>query len=236
MQIEEQYYAKADDYFSWIRWDIIELIPEGNHRILDIGCGNGATLKKLKEMGKADSIFGIEVNKDMEPFLHSLDGAFIGDIESSEIPFSGTCFDYIIFGDVLEHLINPGKILCRYKKLLKNDGHIIASLPNIKNISVVSRLILLDEFHYRDAGILDMSHLRFFTKKEIKKLFTKSHLTVTRIEPNLYYTMFKLLTKMANRNSLLRKYPVNPHFKKIGLVPGGSFLTLQYLVVAKNQA
>jgi SAM-dependent methyltransferase len=122
----ELYTEKDKNYFSIIRWNIIDLIPEGNHRVLDVGCGNGANLKKLKELGKASEVFGIEINEDVaENLSQDLDKIIIGDIESIEPQFNENYFDYIIFADILEHLINPDKILNQYKKLLKDEGYII---------------------------------------------------------------------------------------------------------------
>ena len=142
-----QLYIKKDkSYFSNIRWNIIDLIPDGNHRVLDVGCGDGVTLKKIKELGKASEIYGIEINEGIaENLSQDFDKFVIGDIEMMETQFNENYFDYIIFADILEHLINPSKILNQYKKLLKDDGYIIASIPNIKYFSILSRLIIFDE-------------------------------------------------------------------------------------------
>ncbi len=157
------YIDKSDDYFSNVRWDIISLIPDGPNRILEVGCGNGDTLLQLREIGKAKEIFGVELN---EICCHTkselFDGLFLGDIEESDIPFQDKKFDFIIFADVLEHLISPGQILQKFKILLNENGRIIASIPNIKHYSILFNLIFLDKFEYVPAGILDQSHLRFF--------------------------------------------------------------------------
>lgn len=222
MSKTELYQKKDRDYFSNIRWNIIDLIPEGNHRILDIGCGDGGTLKKLKELGKANEIFGIELNEDIAKKLsQDLDEIVIGDVESIEPTFNEKYFDYILFGDSLEHLINPDKVLNKYKKLLKDDGFIIASIPNIKYFIIISKLIIFDEFKYVDAGILDRSHLRFFTKREIKRMFQNANLKIIYIEPNLWWPI-KIID-----NSIFNI------FSK--LLPGSSFFTIQYLIKARKE-
>lgn len=222
MSKTELYQKKDRDYFSNIRWNIIDLIPEGNHRILDIGCGDGATLKKLKELGKANEIFGIEINEDIAKKLsQDLDEIVIGDVESIEPAFNEKYFDYILFGDNLEHLINPDKVLNKYKKLLKDDGFIIASIPNIKYFIIILKLIIFDEFKYVDAGILDRSHLRFFTKREIKRMFQNANLKIIYIEPNLWWPI-KIID-----NSIFNI------FSK--LLPGSSFFTIQYLIKARKE-
>lgn len=222
MSKTELYQKKDRDYFSNIRWNIIDLIPEGNHRILDIGCGDGGTLKKLKELGKANEIFGIELNEDIAKKLsQDLDEIVIGDVESIEPTFNEKYFDYILFGDSLEHLINPDKVLNKYKKLLKDDGFIIASIPNIKYFSIILKLIIFDEFKYVDAGILDRSHLRFFTKREIKRMFQNANLKIIYIEPNLWWPI-KIIDN--------RIFTI---FSK--LLPGSSFFTIQYLIKARKE-
>jgi 2-polyprenyl-3-methyl-5-hydroxy-6-metoxy-1,4-benzoquinol methylase len=180
----ELYWNKDEGYSSNIRWDIIQLIPAGNHKILEVGCGAGHTLKKLKELGKAKETVGIEINEQVTRELsHTLDRLYVGDVETVDLPPTENCFDYILFGDVLEHLIDPRGVLHSYKSLLRYDGYIIASIPNIKHYSVLLRLIFFDEFQYTDAGILDRSHLRFFTKKEILKMFTDEKFEVVDLIP-----------------------------------------------------
>jgi 2-polyprenyl-3-methyl-5-hydroxy-6-metoxy-1,4-benzoquinol methylase len=180
----ELYRNKDEAYSSYISWNMIQLIPAGNHKILEVGCGAGHTLKKLKELGKANEIVGIEINEQVTQNLSdTLDRFYIGDVETIDLPYTENYFDYILFGDVLEHLINPRRVLHSYKSLLRDDGHIIASIPNIKHHSVLLRLIFFDEFHYTDAGILDSSHLRFFTKKEIVKMFHDEKFEVVDLIP-----------------------------------------------------
>ncbi len=82
-------------------------------------------------------------------------------------------FDYIIFGDVLEHLHQPAAVLENMKRYLKPGGAILASIPNIMHISIVSNL-LNGYWTYEDSGILDKTHLRFFTKNEIVRMFSQT--------------------------------------------------------------
>jgi len=163
---------------------MIQLIPVGNHKILEVGCGSGHTLKKLKELSKANETVGIEINEQVTQDLSdALDRLYIGDVETIDLPHTENYFDYILFGDVLEHLIDPRRVLHRFKSLLRDDGYILASIPNIKHYDVLLRLIFFDEFQYTDDGILDRSHLRFFTKKEILKMFADEKLEVVDLIP-----------------------------------------------------
>ena len=88
-------------------------------------------------------------------------------------PFPPSRFDAIVCGDVLEHLRDPGRLLRRAREWLKADGSLVASIPNVRHHSVV-RSILEGNWTYESAGLLDQTHLRFFTRREIEKLFFRA--------------------------------------------------------------
>ena len=122
---------------------------------------------------------------------------------------------------MLEHFINPQRALHNYKSLLKDDGYIIASVPNIKYHYVLKRLIFHDEFRYSDRGILDTSHLRFFTKKEIIKLFKDEKLEVI----DLIYLPIR--TKAAKKAGGVK-------FSS-GLLNKSTFFATQYPIKARKE-
>ena len=155
----------TNNYYANIRWEIFDLIPKKNEqKILEIGCGNGATLGKLKKEGYASWTMGIEQNPDCENEAseNDVDRFIRGDIEKINNPFSET-FDVIMFLDVLEHLFDPWKVFNNTSRLLNNRGIIIVSIPNIRNLSLLSKLIFKGRWDYEDSGILDRTHIRFFT-------------------------------------------------------------------------
>jgi len=220
---EDMYRDKGYTYYSGIRWDIIDLVPEGNNRILEVGCGTGSTLIKLKEIHKAQEIYGFELNEEMvQDHIKDINKVIIGDVEQIDPPFQDEFFDFIIFGDVLEHLIEPEKILKKYMKFLKSDGTIIASIPNIKNYTILFDLVIRDKFEYKDVGILDRSHLRFFTKKEIIKMFNGCGMDIIEMRTNFSFPMNIINKKL---NNFISKHSF----------PGYSFFTIQYLVCAKKR-
>ena len=233
----ELYEHKDEGYSSNIRWDVIPLIPTGDNKILEVGCGAGYTLKKLKELGKANEIVGIEMNEQVSQDLSdTLDRLYVGDVETIDLPQNEKYFDYILFVDVLEHLINPRGVLHDYKTLLRDGGYIIASIPNIKHHSVLLPLIFFDEFQYSDFGLLDASHLRFFTKKEILKMFKEEKLEVVDLIPlydeprwekkyrNMLFTFLnKRLFSYLYRLQILIMYFMD-----------NSFYVRQYIIKAKK--
>lgn len=219
----ELYHDKGNSYFSSIRWDVISLIPGGDHRILEVGCGTGDTLIKLRELNKAREIVGIELNYDsLQDNCNRLDTVLVGDVEELDPAFEEGHFDYIIFADVLEHLVNPPAILRRYSRYLRGTGSIIASIPNVKNYRVLLDLILYDKFEYADAGILDRSHLRFFTRREMCRLFDQAGLDVVSVQSKFGSGHLGNLDRHLNYT--LGKY-----------LPGKSFLTVQYLITATRR-
>jgi 2-polyprenyl-3-methyl-5-hydroxy-6-metoxy-1,4-benzoquinol methylase len=212
-KIAELYKDKNQTYFSVIRWEIISLIPTGDNKILEVGSGAGCTLRRLKALGKASEIVGIEINqKAAADSSDHLDGLFIGDVETMDLPYSDKYFDYILFADVLEHVVNPSDVLNKCKNWLSDDGFIIAIIPNIKHYSVLLGLVLFDEFKYTNYGLLDRSHLRFFTRKEIKRMFRDEQLEVaglvaiqwqSRVERALHSS--KIMSRLLGNNSFFAR-------------------------------
>lgn len=94
-------------------------------------------------------------------------------------------FDYIILGDVLEHLYDPEKAIENLKYLLKESGNLIISLPNIAHSSIKASL-LMNEFNYTDIGLLDKSHIRFFTYKNMVELFAKENLQIESVNFTIF--------------------------------------------------
>ena len=164
-------FNKKEQYYGKQRTVLIDMLPAIQGSFLDVGCGTGATLEYLKSKG-ASYVAGVDINKEAieQASKRNLDYVLVADVEKDEMPFKEKEFDCIIFADVLEHLFNPWDTLKKISQYLKDDGYILLSIPNIKNYHILWRLIYHDEWSYCDEGILDNTHLRFFTLKEIKKL------------------------------------------------------------------
>ena len=147
----------------------IELIGF-NKKVLEFGCATGFISKILKDRGC--TVIGIEIDKCAAKKAEDYcDRVIVGDLESLDFNESlgHEIFDVIYFGDVLEHLKDPKRILLGIKNFLSKDGYLVISVPNIAHWS--TRLELFDgNFDYQTIGILDDSHLRFFTKKSITNL------------------------------------------------------------------
>lgn len=178
------YQEKGDYYFSAQRDPLIELINRTGLRVLEVGCGVGTTSQRLLETGKAKWVTGIELVPERgEVARRALNEVHVGNIESMKLDWEISAFDCFVFGDVLEHLSDPWGLLRRLRPFLADDGIAVASIPNVKHLPVVSELILHDEWEYTECGVLDMTHLRFFTRKTAIRLFAQSGYAVDKTSP-----------------------------------------------------
>lgn len=144
-----------------------------NQKILSIGCGSGLLEAEAKKRG--NSVYGLDISKEnVKNASKVMDGVFLCDLEKVEqLPFKVETFDVIILGDVIEHLLEPGKMLQKIKPYLKKDGYIVASIPNVANWTVRIPL-LFGRFTYGEEGVVVWQHYRFFTRKSACELIENS--------------------------------------------------------------
>ncbi len=152
-------------YYDRERPSITNLVTDGKNRVFDLGCGMGAVGRKLLESGKATEVLGAELFEDAareaaKVYRH----VHVGNVETIDFPYDQE-FDFVICGDVLEHLQNPYSMVAKIYRWLKPGGRIICSLPNIRNWRVLKDLVVSGRWEYEDSGIMDRTHLRFFTRK-----------------------------------------------------------------------
>ncbi len=179
------------DYYRQERREVEALIPQNTMKVLDVGCGEGIFGKRLLERG-VQEVIGIEVNPDAcIQARKNLSSLVNGNIEEIELDFDEGHFDCVVLADVLEHLNDPLSALKKLKKFVSASGTIVASIPNIRYWGIINMLIE-GHWKYGDYGILDKTHLRFFTKKEIEKLFADAGFEITDINANIDPVYYKL--------------------------------------------
>jgi 2-polyprenyl-3-methyl-5-hydroxy-6-metoxy-1,4-benzoquinol methylase len=165
------------------RSDIQALVEAGGARILDVGCGAGALAAALKTAG-AGHVVGVELDAEAAASAETtLDLVVHGGALEAELPFREGEFDYVIFGDVLEHLPEPEAALSRYLPYLAPDGVVIVSVPNMRFYLVLLRLVF-DRWAYTDAGVRDRTHLRIFTRRSLVKMLSHAGLEVESLHRN----------------------------------------------------
>lgn len=186
--------------------NIVNLI-QNNSKVLDIGCSTGYLGEKLiKE--KNCEVIGIESNHESVLEARQIYKKVYWNkstLDAVVLDEPKKYFDYIIFADILEHTINPDRILVNFKSYLRDDGKIVISLPNIANICIRLKL-LFGRFDYTESGILDRTHLIFFTMKTSKIMIESAGLRIIkrisigrmiyyiRIFPNLFAYQFLFVT------------------------------------------
>lgn len=189
-------YIKKDfSYYDVCRIDLVKMLPKIDGKILEVGCGAGATLEYLKKMG-AKYVVGVDINQEAINIAQrrNIDSVILLDAERENLPFGEKEFDCIILADILEHLYNPWDFLKKICKHLKDDGYILMSIPNIRYYIIMWDLIVHNEWKYEQAGILDNTHLRFFTIKGIKRLLEYADLRIVKLNyVRNYGKKFKIL-------------------------------------------
>ncbi len=165
---------KEKTYYNGSRLEILPFVPENIKTILDIGCGLGNFLKLVKEKTGAET-WGVEIaNEIAVKAKTNVDRIIVGNVEDVLNKITDNYFDCITFNDSLEHLVNPMDILKKVSTKLSFNGCIVASIPNVRYIYNIYELLCKKDWKYKDAGILDKTHLRFFTKKSMNYLFENS--------------------------------------------------------------
>lgn len=176
------YEGKNRAYYSHSRDEILPFIPPDVKEVLDVGCGDGEFGYLLKR-DRQIIVYGIEPDlKSASKASARLDSVLNIYLTEDTVRLIDRKFDVIFFNDVLEHLIEPEKILPLCRNILKDNGIVIASIPNFRHHSVINSIIFDKDFKYQAEGPLDRTHLRFFTKKSIKRLFTNCDMRIKLIQ------------------------------------------------------
>ena len=197
-----------------VRSDLISLIKGDSLSILDVGCANGANGKFLKDKNIADTVYGIEYDSDMAEISKTYyDNVLIGDLNSAEflnkISDIKLKFDYIIFGDILEHLIDSELVLKTIStNLLKDNGEVIISVPNIAHIELFIQVYIKGTWPRNSRGIFDKTHLTWFTKKDALTIVENSNLKLINYYSNSRsrdaigskFTFFYKILRLINKN------------------------------------
>jgi 2-polyprenyl-3-methyl-5-hydroxy-6-metoxy-1,4-benzoquinol methylase len=166
-----------------LRPDLLEFIEGDSNTVLDVGCALGVNGDYLIENSIADSVYGVEYDESMAKEAEKCNTkVFCGDLNSKEfrktIINETPLFDYILFGDILEHLTDPEKVLFDLKSRLDKNGKIIISVPNIAHVELFIQVYLKGTFPQNSRGVFDRTHVRWFTRKDVFKLVNDSGLTL----------------------------------------------------------
>jgi 2-polyprenyl-3-methyl-5-hydroxy-6-metoxy-1,4-benzoquinol methylase len=227
--------VKTPGYYDLPREDVASVVPESAHDLLDVGCASGALGRALKVRRPLLRVRGIEpVAEQAERARAVLDGVVVGLFEPGlRLPAEWPAPDCIVFADVLEHLPDPRAAVQHARSLLAPGGSLVCSIPNVSHWSATLPLVR-GEFDYQDYGVLDRTHLRFFSRRTAIELVEASGLRVRRVARNLAYHE-NLFDKKWLRGGLLDLLRLETGRERLFPPPLGrlaDLLTVQFLIVA----
>lgn len=176
--------AKPEGYFTGERSDIVGMLPTGlNSAVLELGCGAGGTGRAVLASGKAGRYVGLEIEAAAaDEARRHLSEVIVGDIHQLDLSDLTGAFDALIISEVLEHLVDPWASLRRLADCLKPGAMVYVSSPNVSHWQVI-RMLVRGDFSYQDAGVLDRTHLRWFTPSTYRALVEGAGLDVISVEP-----------------------------------------------------
>jgi len=198
------------DYSFQIRLDLIEMmdLQREGLRVLEIGCACGATLREIGHRNPTANLYGVELNEKAAEVAAPFATILSMDVERLDPAEIKERFDYIVMGDVVEHLLDPWAAIQNMRELLVPGGAIVASIPNVAHISNLYN-VLGGRWTYKDMGLLDRTHFRFFTRQEIIKLFEGANLAVDEIRyKNIHMNSY--VEKLREEILSLRTVHVDP--------------------------
>lgn len=207
-----------------LRKDIIQFIEGKDIKVLDVGCSNGINGKWLLDQGIAKTVIGIETHAEsVVNAKQNITKVIEKSVEDKELLASlqEEQFDYIILGDVLEHLLDPWEVLQQLEKTLAPNGKMVISLPNVQHLETLVHLVFKGKWPYEPSGLYDRTHLRWFTLKNIEDLTTQANLNIVKL----------------HRVSRFRAYKggfpfIARVFKKLGMFK--NFFTFQYVFLCEK--
>ncbi len=170
--LSSEYARNPEDYFSGARKLFIDDLPVNSQaRLLEIGCGNGETASYAIKTGKSGWCAGVELCAGpADKASHRLHDVQVGDVETIDLPYPPEYFDVLIMSEVIEHFRDPWATLRRLHPLLKVGALVGAGSPNVAHRSII-KMMLLGRWDYVSKGILDKTHLRWFTPATYRELF-----------------------------------------------------------------
>lgn len=191
------YAGKQQSYFNGARADFVARLPlDPTARILEVGCGTGATGALALCRGRASHYTGVELFEGAaEQARHLLNEVLVGDVEKLAFPWQPCAFDALILSEVLEHLVEPWAVLESLRPFLRPGAMVLASSPNISHWRVV-RELAQGRFDLADQGVFDRTHMRWFTPDTFAAMFERAGYEVLNVEP---VTPFSERTKLISR-------------------------------------
>lgn len=222
--LSERYPIKSDRHSSHSQILTVCGVGDGRH-LLDVGCARGHLSTALMKQGW--NVTGIEFDPDDAQAAQDAGVSIILGSAEAVLSTMTDTFDVIVFADVLEHFVEPLEVLTLAKSRLKPDGRIVISIPNVAHLTVRLQL-LLGSFNYTDRGILDRTHLHFYTKRTLREMISGAGLYVEHLgaTPAPIEEVLPMLRTVKPFRAILEFNAFTARIWK-------SLLAYQYIVVVK---
>lgn len=205
----KSYQDKDLSYYAHTRRELLPYLPGKIDTVLDVGCASGNFGQMLKELYNC-TVWGVEPDgKSAAEAAKKLDKAIHAPFDGQVAIPTTQKFDCIFFNDVLEHLAEPEDALLLAANMLTDGGQIIASIPNIRFYPVILSLLRYKDFKYLEAGVMDKTHLRFYTHKSMLRMFEGCNLKIVLTEGiNKHkFKWFDVLNFLLFNSQADMKYP-----------------------------
>ena len=181
-------------YYAQPRRELARLVEGRGLRVLELGCASGRLGAELKAAGTATVVHGIEVHPEVaEEARGRIDRVWTADLEALDPAQLDGPYDVLIAADVLEHVRDPWSLLARLARVLGERGQVVASIPNVRYLPVLADLVVRGRFEYRNHGVLDRTHLRFFTRSSVVELLAGAGFVDVEVEGKLLSRRWKRL-------------------------------------------
>jgi SAM-dependent methyltransferase len=175
-------------YFGTMRTEVMSFVRQPvPARVLEIGCGTGATLAALKRMGSSH-VCGVELFEAAAAKARArtgIDEVRAGDAQTHLDAFEDGSFDLVVASHVLEHLVDPWQAARAIHRVLAPNGMFIGAIPNVRHMSVLVPLVFRGRWHYTPSGILDRTHIRFFTHHSIREMLVGAGFSDIELRPDV---------------------------------------------------
>ena len=194
-----------------VNYDLLGIIPRDCKRVVEIGCSSGGLAEAYKTINPTCEYIGIEIDADYGELARRFcDKVIVGNIEnmSGDTFAEFLPFDIILFGDVLEHLYDPWQLLKKLRANMSPKSQIAACIPNMQHWGIQARLSV-GAIEYEESGLLDRTHIRWFTRMTMEKLFAESGFSVEKI-------LTRMIVDEPQRDNFL------PHIRAMAMAAGGN--------------
>lgn len=181
--VSQIYNLKNEAYYEGIcRTDFIDILEDKKYRILEIGCGTGVTAEYARKSNKVERYVGIELIESAARKAEAhVDSIHVCNVEYFDLSSLHSTFDVVIMSEVLEHLVDPWRVLRSLREIVTPDAWVFASSPVISHYSTIL-MLLRGRWDLTEVGRMDRTHLRWFTPQSYRQMFFDCGFAVHRVE------------------------------------------------------